>query len=154
MLGDGRGVDSCSLRVVPPDSTFDRAYDVDLSALAGGRPAGSLFLVDDDTAFIRVWHSDLVTPLAADKSNWEEVLAEPGFLWWRWRIGDEQATPIADQSPAASEATGLFAVDGRKFVPRVDANYTETTLDELDPTGALAPALRGPGNVWGIARVR
>jgi hypothetical protein len=154
MLGEDRGVDGCSLRVVPPDQSFDQGYRVDLGALAGGRPAGSLFLVDDDTAFIRVWHAELVSPLAEDKSNWEDVLGEPGFLWWRWRIGDESATLIPDQSPAASEATGLFSIDGRKFVPRVNEDYTETTLDELDPAGSLRPALTGPGNIWGIARAR
>jgi hypothetical protein len=154
MLGDERGVDTCSLRVVPPASSFDQGYEVDLSALAGGRPAGSLFLIDDETAFVRVWHSELVTPLAQDKSNWEEVLGEPGFLWWRWAIGDESATLIPDQSPAASEATGLFTLGGRKFIPRVNEDYTETTLDELDPAGALIPALSGPGNVWGIGQLR
>ncbi|HTV17379.1 MAG TPA: hypothetical protein VMG12_01870 [Polyangiaceae bacterium] len=81
-------------------------------------------------------------------------LNQAGFLWWRWHIGDERASSIPDQNPGASEATGLFAVDGRKFIPRVNAEYTETTLDELDPAGALLPALTGPGNVWGVVRGR
>ncbi len=154
MLGEGLGVDNCSLRVVPPASTFDAGFSVDLSALAEGRPAGSLFLVNDGVAFIRVWHSELVSPVAADKSNWQDVLNEAGFLWWRWNIGSPSAELIPGQTPAASEATGMYRLGARKFIPRVTEDYSATTLDELDPAGALHPTLSGPGNIWGIARLR
>jgi hypothetical protein len=154
MLGGGRGVDSCGLRIVPPDSDFDAAYEVSLSELVDGRPAGNLFIVDDDVAFIRVWQSELVTPVAPDKSNWQDVINESGFMWWRWPLGAAAASPIPDQEPGASETPALFAVDGRKFLPRIAADYSSTTLDELDPAGALVPAISGPGNIWGVVRLR
>jgi hypothetical protein len=154
MLGDERGVDSCGLRIVPPDTDFDAGYEVSLSDLVGGRPAGNLFLVDDRVAFLRVWHSELVTPVTPDKSNWQDVINEAGFMWWRWPLGAAAAEPIAHQEPGASETPALFSVDGRKFLPRIAADYSSTTLDELDPSGALRPAVTGPGNIWGVVRLR
>jgi hypothetical protein len=154
MLGAAAGIDNCSLRIVPPATTFDAGYSVDLDALAGGRPTGSLFLVNDQVAFIRVWHSELVSLLASDKSNWQDVLNEPGFQWWRWSIGSPAAELIPGQTPAASEATGLYRIGDRKFIPRVNEDYSATTLDELDPAGELRPTLSGPGNIWGVARIR
>jgi hypothetical protein len=154
MLGGDRGVDSCGLRVVPAGASFDGSYEVDLSQLVGGRPAGNLFFVADDVALLRVWHSELVTPIAEDKSNWQDAINEAGFLWWRWRVGDREAVQLPDQSPGASEVTGVYSVDGRRFMPRVAADYSRTTLDELDASGAFIPTLSGPGNIWGIVRKR
>jgi len=154
MLGGDRGVDSCGLRIVPPGVSFEAGYEVDLSSLVGGRPAGNLFIVDDSVAFLRVWHSELVPPVLADKSNWQDVINESGFLWWRWRIGSPTAEQIQGQEPGASETPGLYVVDGRKFLPRVAADYSSTTLDELEASGALRPTLTGPGNIWGIVRMR
>lgn len=154
MLGAQLGPDSCSLRVLPPGAAFDAGYEIDLNGLVGGRPAGTVFLVQDDVAFIRAWHADLVTPVTSDKSNWQDVINEAGFLWWRWQLGQPAATQIPDQDPGASEVTALYEVDGRKFLPRVAADYSSTTLDELDPAGALRPTLSGPGNIWGLVRLR
>jgi hypothetical protein len=154
MLGGSLGPDSCGLRVVPPQAAFDAGYDLDLSGLVGGRPAGTMFMVTDDVAFIRAWHSEIVSPLSADKSNWQDVINEAGFLWWRWQVGTPAATRVEEQAPGASEITGLYAVDGRKFLPRTAEDYSSTTLDEVDPIGQLHPTLTGPGNIWGVIRMR
>ena len=155
MLGDdARGVASCALRVNPGATDFDAAYDLDLSALAGGRPAGNLFFVSDDVALIRAWHSDLVTPISEDKANWVDVINEAGFMWWRWQVGSDAAEVLPDQTPSASETTGVYRVDGKAFIPRASADYSSTTLDEVDANGDFHPTLSGPGNIWGIARLR
>lgn len=154
MLGPEHGVEPCGLRIVPHEASFDQSYQVDLDALTGGRPTGNVFLVNDEVAFLRVWHSELVSPLEGDKSNWQDVLAEAGFLWWKWQLGAEAAEPIDDQSPGASEVSGLLEVDGKRYLPRIASDYSETTLDELDPEGALRPGLSGPGAIFSIVRLR
>jgi hypothetical protein len=154
MLGADRGIASIALRVLPGARAFDPDYAVDLSELVGGRPAGNLFLVSDKVALIRAWHADLVSEVERDKSNWQDVLNEAGFLWWRWPLGSDKAELIEDQEPGASEVTGLYHVDGRTFLPRVSADYSSTTLDELTEDGAFRPILTGPGNLWGIIRAR
>jgi len=154
MLGDDRGVESCALRVPAGGKTFEDGYELDLSSLVGGRPAGNLFLVSDDVALIRVWHSELVAPLREDKSNWEDVIGEAGFLWWRWQLDSPSAEQIPDQQPGASEITGAYRVDNRNFLPRVSADYSSTTLDEVNANGEFVPVLTGPGNIWGLVKMR
>src|SRR5690606_35590319 len=72
LLGEDRGVDACALRIVPPGKSFDEGFEVDLPTLTGGRQAGDFAMVDDETALLRVWHSELVSELAEDESNWED----------------------------------------------------------------------------------
>jgi hypothetical protein len=45
----------------------------------------------------------------------------------------------------------MFKVDGQKFLPRSPAGFP-TTLDEMDPAGALRPGVSVPGLLRGIAR--
>jgi hypothetical protein len=151
ILGDEHGVDSCGLRVVPPGKTFDQGYEVDLAALAGGRPAGDLVLVSDDVAFIHVWHSELVDPIKKDLSNWEEATGQNGFLWWRWPLGATKAERIPDQKPG--NYTIVTSVDGRKFFNHWSDDFTSTTLEELTPDGTIVPSLSGPGQLYEVVRV-
>lgn len=152
MLGDARGVDGCALRIQPGADRFEPGYAVDLAAITGGRPAGDMALVSDSTAFLRVWHAELVTPLSPDGSNWESVIQEPGFMWWTWRVGAEQAEPIAEQRP--SKDAQVFVVDGTTFTATRAEDGSSSQLELLDPQGALRPALSGTGEVYGVFRVR
>jgi hypothetical protein len=154
MLGGDLGPASCALRIPAGGNAFEDGYQIDLGALVGGRPAGNLFFVSDDVALIRAWHSDIVTPISEDRANWVDVINEAGFMWWRWQVGSTSAVQIPDQEPGASEITGAYRVDGRTFLPRVSADYTSTTLDEVDENGEFHPILSGPGNIWGLSRVR
>ena len=154
MMGAEHGVASCGLRIVPPATSFDESYQVDLSALAGGRPAGTLFLVGDDVAFMRVWHEELVDELADDKSNFEDIINQAGFKWWRWQVGAEAATVVAGQEPSASEVAALFSVDGSSWVPRPAADYSTTTLDQLDSKGEIHAGLSGPGTITSLTRLQ
>jgi hypothetical protein len=152
MLGAARGVDGCALRIEPGSDRFEPGYAVDLGAITGGRPAGDVALVSSSTAFLRVWHADLVTPLSPDGSNWESVIQEPGFLWWTWRIGAEQAEAIADQKP--SKDAQVFVVDGTTYTAAYSPDGSASVLEQLDPGGTLRPALSGPGEIYGVFRVR
>lgn len=152
VLGDERGAQSCGLRIVPPGSSFDQGYELDLSAIAGGRPAGDLVVLDDETAFLHVWHEELVSPLAADGSNWEDVIGENGFLWYKWPLGASTAERIPEQTPG--NFTVLVGVEDRKFVAHFSDDFSSTTLEELDASGAITPALSGAGQIFEVVRVR
>jgi hypothetical protein len=151
VFGDGYGAASCSLRVVPPGEEFDAGFDVDLSSLVGGRPAGDFTLVNDDTAFIRVWHTESVSKPTRD--NWDTMRNEAGFRWWRWRIGAPSAEEIIDQSSAANTVQ-LRRVDDRVYALRYTPDYSETTLEELRADGTIVPGLSGPGGIYGVLRMR
>lgn len=152
MLGSARGVDGCALRIPPGSDGFEPGYAVDLATITGGRPAGDLTLVSSSTAFLRVWHAELVTPLSPDGSNWESVIQEPGFKWWTWRIGAEQAEPIAEQVP--SKDAQIFVADGTNYTAAHSEDGSTSVLEQLEPTGALRPALSGPGEIYGVLRLR
>jgi hypothetical protein len=152
MLGEASGVAPCALRIQPGADSFDLGYTVDLASITGGRPAGDLFLVSDTTAFLRVWHSELVTPLSAGNQNWESVVQEAGFLWWTWHVGAEQAERVVDQRP--SKDAQMFVVDGKTYTPTFSEDEASSVLEELDPRGQLRPGLRGPGQIIGVFRLR
>jgi hypothetical protein len=152
-LGDTSGVDSCALRITAGADQFEPGYGIDLEALTGGRPAGDLLLVSDETAFLRVWHSELVTPLDSVNSNWEAVLQEPGFLWWSWQLGSAEARQVPEQEPAADAQ--MFVVDGKTYTPALARDRSTSVLQELDPSaGELRPGLSGPGQIVGVFRIR
>jgi hypothetical protein len=153
LLGEGRGVDPCAVRIVPPDSTFDEGYALDLTSLVGGRLAGDFNVIDETRALISVWHPDLVSAPSADGSNWMDVAFEEGHLWWRWRIGAAQAEQIPDQPPGAYGGVVINA-GGRKLVMSAAGDFSSSTLLELDANGRLRPVLTGPGYIWGVTRVR
>jgi hypothetical protein len=153
LLGAPSGVEACALRIMPGADRFEQGYGVDLDSLTGGRPAGDLFLVSDTTAFLRVWHSELVTPLSPGNANWEAVLQEPGFLWWSWRVGSADAQQVPDQRPSGDAQ--MFVVDGKTYTPTLSEDGGSSVLEELEPEdGVLRAGLTGPGQIVGVFRVR
>ncbi|HEY0464148.1 MAG TPA: hypothetical protein VGC79_08070 [Polyangiaceae bacterium] len=151
-VGPGHGSPSHLLRVAPNAAEFDAEYELDLSALVGGRPAGDFTLLDDQTALIRAWHPELVDPVTPE--TWKDVLwTEAGFLWWRWRVGDAEAVQVPNQNPGAL-GTAVFSLDGKTYVVRTSSDSTSTSLDEVDVAGEFQPALTGPGQLMGNGIVR
>jgi hypothetical protein len=150
VFGEGFGVGSCSLRVVPPGMAFEQGYDVDLGALAGGRPAGDFTLINDQIGFLRVWHPELVGSQAGD---WSSVQGAAGFRWWRWSIGSAQAQEIQEQDSAANTVQ-LRRVDDKVYALRYTTDFAATTLQEFGADGSLRDGLSGPGGIYGVIRVR
>jgi hypothetical protein len=152
LLGPENGIDSRALRIPPGADSFEPGYDVELPSLTGDRPAGDFFLVSGSTAFLRVWHSELVTPLSDGNQNWEAVMQEPGFLWWSWHVGAEQAERVPDQRPSRDVQT--FVVDDATYTATVSEDGASSSLDQLAPEGILRPGLTGPGQMIGVFRLR
>jgi hypothetical protein len=152
-LGEGHGPTHCSLRIMPSSHGYDPGFDVDLAALVGGRPAGGLFALNDEVAFIRVWHEELAPPLAPDRSNYEDLMFASAYQWWRWPIGSSAAEPVEGQPPTTGQ-WDPFLVEGRTLAPVVAADFSSTELIELFPDGSLRPLISGPGTLLGVVRIR
>jgi len=148
VYGEGFGADSCSLRIVAPGASFDTAYQVDLGALVGGRPAGGLTLINDQEALIHVWHSELVP---ATPETWVDQRFLPGYKWYRWTLGAPAAVELPNQVPN-SEGGEWKRLDGRTVTYAANEEFSETTLHELTATGELAPMLTVPG--WTVQLIR
>jgi hypothetical protein len=146
-LGPEYGSRSCALRVVPPGATFDAGWDVDLSALAGGRPAGEFILSGSDVGFFRAFYDEEV---GVTRENWQDKQGTPGYRWWRWQIGAPNAEEVPNQ-PLTVEAAD-YQVDGKSYVGNPSADWSKTTIVELDPKGALREGLTVTGTPGGIVR--
>lgn len=150
LFGAGYGTDSTLLRIVPPGELPEAGYAVDLNALTGGRPAGSMALVSDDVAFLHVFDPALN---GATSENWDETRFKANYTWWRWHIGDATATEIPGQTPSA-EGPSVATIDGRTYASMYADDFSSTSLMELRPEGQLVPGLSGSGMFLGIVRVR
>ncbi|MFZ5893344.1 MAG: hypothetical protein ACOY0T_19950 [Myxococcota bacterium] len=147
-FGNGYGTASCGLRIAPSSDGPDGAWEVDLSALAGGRPAGEFVLASDDVAFFRAFYDESVG-ITAD--NWQDKSGEPGYRWWRWEIGSATAEEIPGQDLTVEAAH--YVVDGKTYVGNPSADWAETIITELNKAGELRPGLRVQGTPGGVVRV-
>jgi hypothetical protein len=128
---------------VPPSSNFDAAFDIDLTTLVGGRPAGGLVMLDDDVAFLRAWHEELAPPLATDRGNIDDLTFASAYQWWRWPV----ASPAAELVPGQIPTTGQwdpFHISGRTIVPVVSSDFSTTQLVELLLERGMRPSSRAP----------
>ncbi|MET0344205.1 MAG: hypothetical protein ABW252_24530 [Polyangiales bacterium] len=141
VFGAGFGTKSCSLRIAPGADALDPAYEVNLSTLVGGRPAGSIQLLSPNELLLHVWHDELVH---ATPQNWANVRFEPAYFWYRWRIGDATATLLPDQKPTG-EGADFRRLDGKLVSYAADAEYANTTLWQLGDDGRQTELLTIPG---------
>jgi len=149
VLGPGYGTRSCGIRVVPPGAAFDEGWEVDLADLAGGRPSGEFVLANDEVGFFRAFYAD---EAGVTLENWQDTLGVPAYRWWRWEIGASEAQEIPDQ-PLTVEAAH-YVVDGRTYIGNPSADWSATTIVELDPEGSLREGLNVTGTPGGLVRVR
>jgi hypothetical protein len=149
VFGQDHGSASCAMRVKPSQDGYDEAYDVNLSDLVGGRPAGQAFLIDDEQMLLHVWDEKLST---ATPENWvDDGRWQASYEWYRWTIGSDEASPLPKQEPS-SEGGGWTKLDGRLFSYSANPEYSETTLVELHDDGTTTPRLVIPG--WTVATIR
>jgi hypothetical protein len=149
VLGSEYGTRSCGLRIVPSGVIPDEGWEVDLSALAGGRPAGEFVLASDEVGFFRAYYAD---EIGVTRETWQDSQSVPAFRWWRWEIGAPQAEEIPNQELTVEAAH--YVVDGKTYVGNPSADWAATTIIEIDPNGALRDGLTVTGTPGGLVKVR
>jgi len=149
VLGQEFGSRACALRVVPRGAALDEGWEVDLSALAEGRPAGELILASDDVGYFRAFYNEDV---AATREDWSDKQGTPGYRWWRWKIGADVAEEVPGQELTVEAAH--YVLDGKTYVGNPSADWSETSVTELRPDGELRAGVKLQGTPGGIVRVR
>jgi hypothetical protein len=149
VLGSDYGTRSCGLRIVPSGMIPDEGWEVDLAALAGERPAGEFVLASDEVGFFRAYYDDEIGVTA---ETWQDSQSMPSFRWWRWEIGAPQAEEIPNQELTVEAAH--YVVGGKTYVGNPSADWAETTIVELDPSGALREGLIVLGTPGGLVKAR
>ncbi|MEM6274361.1 MAG: hypothetical protein AAF735_03880 [Myxococcota bacterium] len=148
------GTNPCQLRVVPPNSSFDESYFVDLEALTDGRPTGEVILLNDDRAVMRVFHPED----AADSEDIFEYTFQTAYRWWVWDIEQNTAAPIPGQQVGSLSAR-RFRIDGQYYIQaeqRLDAEMNpESTVQRFDSdSGEIREGPTFPGQIRNVFRLR
>jgi hypothetical protein len=147
-LGEPYGDTPCMISLRNDRTGFDPAFNVDLTTLAGGRPAGELRLVDDDIGYFSVFYAELARPFTGDVGP---HVTSPAYRWWRW----DRRTGTAAEVPGDAFAAGGLRVplEGRTYVTQSTADFARTTLVEMTRDG-LAPGVSFRGFPSGVVRAR
>jgi hypothetical protein len=151
-LGDDYGSRPVTLRMLEGASAFDPNFFVDVSTLVGGRPAGIVTPVSDDTFFIDVLHTELLDKPLEDPT-WSEN-PPAAYRYWLWHVGDPVATDTVAQEPRLASTAFQSIIDGKVYVQGHDAKFGQWWLIELRPDGTLSQGLAGPGYSAELVRVR
>lgn len=138
--GAAYGTRSCDLRIVPPGVSLDQGWEVvDLSALAGGRPAGEFVLASDSVGYFRAYYAE---ELGVTAESWQDDSGTPAYPWWRWEIG----APSAEETgQALTVEAAHYTVGGRVYVGNPSADWSKTTRVQLSESGALRAGLTVTG---------
>ncbi len=151
-FGDEYGSRPVALRMLEGGSSFDQSFFVDMSTLVGGRPAGIMTPVSDDTFFIDVLHTELLDVPLTDPTWWESQTA--AYRYWLWHVGDAAATDVVEQAPRYASTAFQKVIDDKVYVQDHDFEFTEWWLLQLDPAGTLKRGLAGPGYSVELLRLR
>ena len=149
ILGDAYGARACALRVLPRGAAPDEGWEVDLSELADGRPAGEFILASDELGFFRAFYNEDVE---ATRETWQDKQGAPSYRWWKWEIGSDRAEELPDQELTVEAAH--YVLDGKTYVGNPSANWAETTIVELQADGTLHEGAKLKGTPGGVFRVR
>jgi hypothetical protein len=149
----GEGPETC-IRRVKNDSTLDEDWAPNLPEWTGGRPVQVLRYVRDGKALATVLHVDEVSGDFA--SGYDEELAlelDQHYRLWELDLDAETARPIEEIASSGS-GFNLAEIDGRTFVFVPDAEWSKTTVFELEPDGRARPRFTASGVVNNWIRLR
>lgn len=139
----------CALRLTEDVQGFDADYYVELADLADGAIAGEPVPAGGSRLFLRVF-DETIGEVPDDGATWE-LTGQEAWLWYTWDVASDSFTRIDALEPSTSDVF-WFEIDGTVFGTATNRQYTETTL--LDLAGGGKKALRVPGFLHGVARIR
>lgn len=145
----GEGPAPC-IRRIKLDSELDEAWTPDLTEWTDGRPVHVFRYVGDGKAIASVLHVDEVS--GDFSSGYDEALAleldSHWRLWW-FDLETETAAPI-EGVQAVGSGFNISILDGRTFLFAPNADWSETTVFELDEAGEADErfVVAGVANNW------
>jgi hypothetical protein len=149
----GMGPELC-VRRITPDSTLDESWAPDLKTWTGGRPVNVFRYMREGKAVGTVLHVDEV---AIDFSGGydEKEAAQLDTHWrlWFFDLDTQTARPIEGIEGAGS---GFFwaNLDGRTFLAVPNADWSRSSVYELDIEGNATPRFETTGFINDWIRIR
>lgn len=150
VLGEAAAPAPCLLRIPAGTRTLENALPGSLNDLFGA-PTGSIVQGNEGSAFVLSLDESLVTP-----ESLQDPLTLRGNPFWRFQEIDlDTLTPgdFVDEIPPGTASTLTFQSDGRNFLLQIAADFSATTLVEMN-ADSFELGLSMPGVPFGIIRVR
>jgi hypothetical protein len=149
----GLGPELC-VRRITPDSTLDESWAPDLEAWTGGRPVMVFRYMRDGKAVGTVLHADEANiDFSAGYDEEESYELDNHWHLWLFDLEAETAKPIEGIEGVGS---GFFwsILDGRTFLFVPDADWSRSSVFELDTDGNATKRLEVTGYINDWIRVR
>ncbi|WP_257458615.1 hypothetical protein [Archangium lipolyticum] len=140
MAGENTPV-PCVLKFDPQTLKFDPSFFVELSTLAKGSTAGTLFPGSNGNVYLRVLDESIYT--VKDGTHPRLVASAPAWKWWKVEFNPLSATPVASL-PASTGSSFLYQADDRLLFSEFASGSTATSLRELtDQSGKVTTTFQG-----------
>src|SRR5690606_1598159 len=118
---------------------------------------GDLYIINDDLAYFRAWHPELVEGELNEENFSDTWITQPAWKWYSWDLDSDEAQEVPDVG-AFSGRPHLFRGDGRVFMSDErltadDGGRGLTPMYELTADG-ITEAFVGRASIYGVVRVR
>jgi hypothetical protein len=141
----------CALRVLAGEDRFDPGYALRLADVTGGAIAGEPVAFRGDELLLRVFDESRAN-IEKDAHTWD-LTGQAAWGWARWDVQTNGFEPM-DALGASTADVFTFHLDGKVYASETKTDYSETTLIDLTSESGPERALRIPGFLQGIARIR
>lgn len=141
----------CALRLRAGESSFDQSWSLDLTTRTRGWPVVASVPAGGSRLWLRVLEEDAF-PVTAGATPLD-VEALQGWQWYLLDVESDEPAQRNEQRPAGSYYSNSFRVDDRTYTTESNADYTATTLLEIDAAEFRVGATL-EGTVRGLARLR
>lgn len=140
----------CVARVNAGEREIADGWPRAFEELTDGRPAGRFYYLRDGKGILTVFHSER-SKLGADDDP--GVLFEDNWGLWLVDLDAWKAEPI---EPWGYGSSNLFfsRVDDKTFLHKVNADFSETQIFEIEADGSFEQQLTVPGYAIVLVRVR
>ncbi|MEL6547961.1 MAG: hypothetical protein AAFQ82_25270, partial [Myxococcota bacterium] len=142
---------SCILRIRSGERAFDPTFIVQSEAVTGTTVSGGMINAGDDVVYVLGYDPEVV-PLGA---SYNEVLGAPAWRTYQYRLGEVPGEPQEVSSvPLRSGAVSPITLTDIRLDVVTSADFSSSTLFELNPAGSAVEGLSAPGAVFSVLDLR
>ncbi|HEX6244292.1 MAG TPA: hypothetical protein VFZ61_25420 [Polyangiales bacterium] len=143
-------LERCVVRINAGEEKIADGWPRRFEELTGGRPAGRFYYLADGKGLLTVFQQERAKP---DKEDSFGTIFADHWALWLVDLEAWSAEPLDAWEPGSSN---LFfsRVDGRTFLHKVAADFSETVLYEVKSDGSVTPQITVPGYSIVLVRVR
>ncbi|WP_437977235.1 hypothetical protein WMF11_09435 [Sorangium sp. So ce295] len=150
--GDEASKTGCLIRMRAGEDAFDPDFFVNVSDLTGGFPGGGIVPGAGSTAYLRAYDESLfpISPTTDALS----LYAAASWKWWKIDLESLTTATVVEGVPPGSGVVKYLSADSRVFASDTNADYSETTLQDMSVEADPVKGILINGLVTGLVRAR